>query len=401
MSNEKKRHILRNILFIIGGAFAVLVLIAIFAPEPAAKPEAAATPPEAAIVPPEASRENNDPAPEKYNLVFQSADGRIAVEGFFEGVNLLAHNVSGSNLNRVYISADVWKDNNTDSTYIANIETFTDTEVLEISKWTKLANGRITKNASLPGQGYIIKNIYIDCDEGTFQAYDKMAAQEQAATVVSPIEAAEQPAAEVSLFKSSSEFRTSFNNAAKANNFGYQINNIPIKGGEIRDTFQIMFGSNIGIIGTVNKTNAEVIELSMVGAPDGTIDTTTEIILCMATIMNTIDPSLKSEDKGSILEELKFINSDEGTDIMDLSSQTIRNGIEYSLSTSRYIGIMLSVSRKFDIINAHGFDTIHRQQTKFNTCVDATSAPVYTGVFYCPRGQVNGQVLVINIYILD
>jgi hypothetical protein len=40
MSNKKKHHILRNILFIIGGAFVALVLIAIFAPEPtAAKPE--------------------------------------------------------------------------------------------------------------------------------------------------------------------------------------------------------------------------------------------------------------------------------------------------------------------------------------------------------------------------
>jgi len=156
----------------------------------------------------------------------------------------------------------------------------------------------------------------------------------------------EQPTTGVGLLKSVKVFKTAFNKAAKANDFGYQIKDIPVQDGEARNVFQIKFGSNISVIGAVDKKTAKIIELSVLGVPDGSINTSTNIMLCMAVLMSTVDQTLRAEDRGAILRELKFFGADDGTDIMDLTTETNRNGIKYSLVTSPYIGIVFSVSHE-------------------------------------------------------
>jgi len=175
---------------------------------------------------------------------------------------------------------------------------------------------------------------------------EKSVETETATNQEESVEIVEQAVPETSLLKSVKAFKTSFNKTAKANNFGYQIKDISVQEGAVRNVFQIKFGSNIIVMGTVDKKSANIVELSLLGMPDGNLNTSTEIMLCMAVLMSTVDQKLKPEDRGDLLRELKFIGAEKGTDMMDLSTETRRNGIKYALVTSRYMGIMLSVSHE-------------------------------------------------------
>ncbi|MDR2097662.1 MAG: hypothetical protein LBP37_04000 [Spirochaetaceae bacterium] len=179
MPGNKKHHILRNILLIIGGLFVALALIAIFAPEPTAKPV------EAPVIPTEGPKENIAPALEKYNLVFSDENGTIAAEGLIEEGNLVIHNISGKNLSNLYIIIQTLKGKEYADQYVDNRgETLANNEIIKIDKWVRIGDGPPVENENLPGLGYTIKSIYFDCDEGTFHAYSKTAEQEQAAPAV-------------------------------------------------------------------------------------------------------------------------------------------------------------------------------------------------------------------------
>jgi hypothetical protein len=146
---------------------AAFILLAIFAPEEYRNRE------------PAAAKVDNEPSSpptpieKPYNLIFKTASGIIGVEGIFEGKSLFLHNISGGDFNRLMIAVDVWKDNAADSTYTANIDILVNSEVIEISNWTEIKDGKITSNRSLPGDGYTFRNVYFDCEEGDYQVHAK------------------------------------------------------------------------------------------------------------------------------------------------------------------------------------------------------------------------------------
>jgi hypothetical protein len=165
MSNKKKRHILRTILLIIGGLFVAFVLIAIFAPEP---PKNTAP---VSIAGEETMEQANTYG---YNLVFSDDNGSIAAEALFEDGSLIIHNIYGENLSNLYIIIQTLKGREYSDQYVKNdIETFLNDEVIKINKWVRITDGPNVENADLPGEGYSIKLMYFDCDEGTFTATEK------------------------------------------------------------------------------------------------------------------------------------------------------------------------------------------------------------------------------------
>jgi hypothetical protein len=147
------------------------------------------------------------------------------------------------------------------------------------------------------------------------------------------------------LFASVNNFRRVFNQSASKNKFNFQLPNIKVQKGEANDVFQCKFTDNLLIMGTVDKTNNGVKEITMIGRPDGTLESSTNLILCMAVIIASADPALLPEQRGDILRELGFLGTD-NTDIMNLSTKTEKNGLGYFINSSPLIGIMFGVSRK-------------------------------------------------------
>jgi hypothetical protein len=162
----KKRHILRTILLIIGGIFLALILVVIFTPEPIKNTD----------LPPVAVEEKPVEQADmyNYNLIFSDDNGIMAVEALLEEGSLIIHNVYGENLSNVYIIIQTLKGREYAEQYIKNdIETLPEGEVLKIDKWIRIGDGPNVENAYLPGEGYSINSIYLDCDEGAFMAKEK------------------------------------------------------------------------------------------------------------------------------------------------------------------------------------------------------------------------------------
>jgi hypothetical protein len=147
------------------------------------------------------------------------------------------------------------------------------------------------------------------------------------------------------LFDSVRNFRRAFNRSASENSFNFQLPNIKVQNGEVNNVFQCKFTDYLLITGTVDKTNNGVKEITMIGGSDGTLESSTNLILCMAVIIASVDPSLLPEQRGDILRELGFLGA-ANTDIMNLSTKTEKNGFGYFIVSSPYLGITFGVSRK-------------------------------------------------------
>jgi hypothetical protein len=147
------------------------------------------------------------------------------------------------------------------------------------------------------------------------------------------------------LFKTVKSFRNTFNKAASENRFNFKLPNLKVQNGEVNNVFQCKITDSLIIMGTVDKKNKGVKEISMLARSDGTLESFTNLFLCMAVIMASADSSLLPEQRGDILRDLGFLGADNNT-IMDISTKTEKNGLEYFINTSPLIGIIFGVSRK-------------------------------------------------------
>lgn len=145
------------------------------------------------------------------------------------------------------------------------------------------------------------------------------------------------------LFLSVDDFKEAFNRYCTSNDIDMVIYDIEVQHGEVYNTFQCMFSKNLGLVGTVNKSDASLRELLMVGSGNGTIESGAEILLCMASIIATVDPALKPSERGQIIKKLGMLG-DRDRDILNMSHKTKRNGITYTVNSSHMTGIIFSVS---------------------------------------------------------
>jgi hypothetical protein len=144
------------------------------------------------------------------------------------------------------------------------------------------------------------------------------------------------------LFDSVKKFRTAFNKSASMNNFNFQLPNLKVQNGEVNNVFRCKITDYLFIMGTVDKTKKGVKEITMIGSPDDTLESATNLLSCMVVMIASVDSSLLPEQRGDVLRELGLL----GTDIMNVSTKTEKNGFEYFFNTSPQIGITFGISRK-------------------------------------------------------
>jgi hypothetical protein len=153
-------------------------------------------------------------------------------------------------------------------------------------------------------------------------------------------------AASSALFDSPESFKTVFNKYASTHDLDdLQIDELEVKEGEVQNSFQYMFTAHLGIIGSVNKTDGSVKDITLLGTGDGTIKSGSNIILGIVAIIATVDPGLTPDDRMAILKKLKIMGDDDA-DITNLSTKTSRNGIKYFVSSSKAMGLWFGASRE-------------------------------------------------------
>lgn len=149
------------------------------------------------------------------------------------------------------------------------------------------------------------------------------------------------------LFDTPESFKEAFNNYASSNDLDeLQItDDLEVKEGEVQNTFQYMFNGHLGVIGTVNKSDGSVKEVTLLGSGDGSFKSGSNIILGMMAIIAAVDPGLKAENRIEILKDLGLLGGKD-VDITNLSGKTERNGIKYFISSSEMMGLMFGASRQ-------------------------------------------------------
>lgn len=137
-------------------------------------------------------------------------------------------------------------------------------------------------------------------------------------------------------------FKKRFNQFSRASSSSLRIGNITINQGKVNNTFQYMFNKYIGILGTVNKVDNSLKELTMIGQSDGSLSSGIDIIVVMGGIINSVQPNLNPNERGQILKDLGILGDE--IDLMNLEENTHRGNIKYWVNSSKYIGIMFGAS---------------------------------------------------------
>jgi len=148
----------------------------------------------------------------------------------------------------------------------------------------------------------------------------------------------------VFLFKNADEFKNNFNGFTTQNDFKWEIGEIDVVKGDVNNTFQVMLNKNVGIIGTVNKTNNAVKEITMIATGDGTAQSGLDILTGIGCVIGATDPSLSATQRGQIMKDLGLMDDD--VDLAKHSASKDKNGIHYWINASDVTGIMFGASKK-------------------------------------------------------
>lgn len=147
------------------------------------------------------------------------------------------------------------------------------------------------------------------------------------------------------LFASPEAFKSAFNRSCSKNSFDFEIDEINVQDGEVNNTFQCTINNNVSLVGSVNKADGSVKEITMIGKGDGTAKSGADILTMMAVIIGTVDPDLPANGRGEILQELRLFG-DNAADLKDHTAATDKNGIHYFINSSEVMGIWFGAKRK-------------------------------------------------------
>ncbi|MBH5319318.1 hypothetical protein I6N90_16080 [Paenibacillus sp. GSMTC-2017] len=168
---------------------------------------------------------------------------------------------------------------------------------------------------------------------------DKKKAEEEAIAKQAAEEAAK---GKGKIFESAAEFKTAFNRAAVEFQSELKIDDIVVSDGEAQDAFNVMLNDYIALIGSVNKDDKTVRDLTMIGQGDGTTASGADIIFTMGMLMTAADPTITADERGNLLAKLGLMGED--VDLSTLDEEVEFNEIRYSIMYLDTMGMMFSVS---------------------------------------------------------
>jgi hypothetical protein len=140
--------------------------------------------------------------------------------------------------------------------------------------------------------------------------------------------------------KSIEEFQKKFNAFSLRYNLDLFINDLQIIDGSINNTFTYMFNEHVGIIGALEKTNNEIISITMIGKGDGSLNSGIDILSVITCIIGSIDNTLLPNERKEILEHLGFLDN---IDLYNTKDEIIKNGLRYFINSTHETGILCGV----------------------------------------------------------
>lgn len=152
-----------------------------------------------------------------------------------------------------------------------------------------------------------------------------------------------EPKPQKSLGMKPEEFRRSFNSIVGQIDTDWKLAEFDIEKGEVNDTFKRMLSNNIGVIGTVNKTDGSLREIMVMAS--GSADPAENlkaiaVILAVSQSINAVTPKEENSKVVSDMVQTALENIKTGKPV----EKTVGN-LKYTASASEFIGLMFAVSQ--------------------------------------------------------
>lgn len=136
------------------------------------------------------------------------------------------------------------------------------------------------------------------------------------------------------------ELKDKWNSYASSMNMNdLKISEINVENGQVQDTFTFTFNNTFGLMGSVNKVDGSIRDVTIVASGKGLSNTKTaaNVILSWGLLIQTTNPGLSAPERGNILKDLGAIG--DNASFKDADKSTVRGNIKYYLKSSDALGI--------------------------------------------------------------
>ncbi|MDT8862885.1 hypothetical protein N0O92_22180 [Alkalihalobacillus sp. MEB130] len=140
------------------------------------------------------------------------------------------------------------------------------------------------------------------------------------------------------------EFAERYNAAASEVDVTWRISNVDVTEGEVQNVFQHRITDNVYVMGTINKADDSLRDVSLIGAGDGTEQSGHDILFNIGLLIMATNPELDADERGSIMDGLGFLDNAS----TDFEGETTYEGLHYSISVSEMIGVMFYIQDEHD-----------------------------------------------------
>lgn len=138
------------------------------------------------------------------------------------------------------------------------------------------------------------------------------------------------------------EFSNNFNSIAEAEKLNYKIEKFNIERGQANvDTFKYQLTDNVGIMGTIKKTDNILSFVQVLMIPDGTDQSGIDLTNVMGILTKLTNDRLSRDEVISINSDLVNYLSDDST---RLEKKIVKDEIEYKIMRTKF-GIIFRVSK--------------------------------------------------------
>ncbi|MEK3724693.1 hypothetical protein [Paenibacillus sp. FSL H8-0034] len=135
------------------------------------------------------------------------------------------------------------------------------------------------------------------------------------------------------------QFKQAFNASAKQLGLSHQINKINFIDSK-QVSFQVEFSDLLFLNGDLNAKDGSLRSAFMAGGTDGTDKTGNNMLLSFVALIAATNPGLSREEGDDILMDLGFVK---GNDTLNLKESVIKNGVKYSIQSSKEAGFWFFV----------------------------------------------------------
>lgn len=147
-----------------------------------------------------------------------------------------------------------------------------------------------------------------------------------------------------SLGLSVDQFSLQFNNSMAKIGLEPRINQIPLEQDVVGSHFGFLINESTfikGVKGVVNSAG-NIRAVAFVVVNDGSVKGVGQMIVFLSGVIETVDPSLKTEDRFRLLKELELLSN-------KASGELVRNNLKYTFSKTEVKGaIIFYVMRAYD-----------------------------------------------------